>query len=95
MTTAGNYAIHGSTAVIYLDNPPVNGLGHTLRVELAAHLNSAMEDVAVKAVVITGRGKMFCGGADIKAFNTPMSRAEPSSRSPSTGMRSGWGWNSP
>jgi enoyl-CoA hydratase/carnithine racemase len=27
-----------------------------------------------------GAGKLFCGGADVKAFGTPASRAEPSSR---------------
>ncbi|MBC7378908.1 MAG: enoyl-CoA hydratase/isomerase family protein, partial [Burkholderiaceae bacterium] len=80
MTPTGNYALHGSTAVIYLNNPPVNSLGHALRVELAAHLHEAMGNPAVKAVVITGAGKLFCGGADVKAFNTPLSRAEPSSR---------------
>ncbi|MBN9410065.1 MAG: enoyl-CoA hydratase/isomerase family protein [Burkholderiales bacterium] len=81
MTTDSNYAIHGSTAVIYLDNPPVNSLGHALRVQLDAHLRAAIDDPSVDSVVITGRGKLFCGGADVKAFNTPMSRAEPSSRS--------------
>jgi 3-hydroxyacyl-CoA dehydrogenase len=80
MTTTGNFSLHGGTAVIYLNNPPVNGLGHSLRVELAANLKGAMDNPAVNAVVITGAGKLFCGGADIKAFNTPLSRAEPSSR---------------
>ena len=81
MIPTGNYAVHGSTAVIYLNNPPVNSLGHATRVELAAHLQEAMGNPAVKTVVITGAGKLFCGGADVKAFNTPLSRAEPSSRS--------------
>ena len=30
MPTAG-YAVHGNVAVITLNNPPVNGLGHALR----------------------------------------------------------------
>ena len=30
--------------------------------------------------MVIGAGKLFCGGADVKAFNTPASRAEPSSR---------------
>ena len=75
-----NYSVHGSTAVIYLNNPPVNGMGHALREELAGHLDAAWTDPNVVAIVITGAGKLFCGGADIKAFNTPASRAEPSSR---------------
>jgi 3-hydroxyacyl-CoA dehydrogenase len=75
-----NYSVQGGTAVIYLNNPPVNGMGHALREELAGHLDAAWADPGVDAIVITGAGKLFCGGADIKAFNTPASRAEPSSR---------------
>jgi len=63
-----------------LNNPPVNAMGHALRQELAANLDAAWADPAVKAIVIIGAGKLFCGGADVKAFNTPASRAEPSSR---------------
>ncbi len=75
-----NYHVHGATAVITLNNPPVNAMGHAVRQELAAHLSSAWADPAVRAIVIIGAGKLFCGGADVKAFNTPASRAEPSSR---------------
>ena len=75
-----NYSVHGRTAVIVLNNPPVNGMGHALRQEVAAHLETAWADPNVQAIVIAGAGKLFCGGADIKAFNTPASRAEPSSR---------------
>jgi 3-hydroxyacyl-CoA dehydrogenase len=50
------------------------------REEMAAHLDRAWADPAVRAIVVAGAGKLFCGGADIKAFNTPASRAEPSSR---------------
>jgi 3-hydroxyacyl-CoA dehydrogenase len=75
-----NYSVHGGTAVLTLNNPPVNAMGHAVRQELAAHLEAAWADPAVKAIVIRGAGKLFCGGADVKAFNTPASRAEPSSR---------------
>ncbi len=75
-----NYALHGDVAVVLIDNPPVNGLGHAQREEMAAHLDRAWADPAVRAIVVAGAGKLFCGGADIKAFNTPASRAEPSSR---------------
>ena len=75
-----NYTVEGGVAVILLDNPPVNGMGHPQRAELAAHLDRAWADASVRAIVVMGAGRMFCGGADIKAFNTPASRAEPSSR---------------
>jgi 3-hydroxyacyl-CoA dehydrogenase len=64
-------------AVVTLDNPPVNGLGHELREGIVAALDRANADPAVKAVVIVGAGKVFSGGADIKEFNTPRAQAEP------------------
>jgi len=78
--TRENYSLHGGVAVLTLNNPPVNAMGHAVRQELAANLDTAWGDPAVKAIVIVGAGKLFCGGADVKAFNTPASRAEPSSR---------------
>lgn len=75
-----NYSVHGNTAVITLNNPPVNAMGHAVRQDLAANLDAAWADPEVRAIVIIGAGKLFCGGADVKAFNTPASRAEPSSR---------------
>jgi 3-hydroxyacyl-CoA dehydrogenase len=78
--TSENYSLRGGVAVLTLNNPPVNAMGHAVRQELAANLDAAWGDPAVKAIVIVGAGKLFCGGADVKAFNTPASRAEPSSR---------------
>jgi 3-hydroxyacyl-CoA dehydrogenase len=75
---SANYEVKGSTAVITLNNPPVNGLGHATRSGIFDGLKKAMADKAVKAVVITGGGKAFSGGADIKEFNSPKSFAEPS-----------------
>jgi len=75
-----NYSLHDGVAVLTLNNPPVNAMGHALRQELAANLDAAWADPAAEAIVIIGAGKLFCGGADVKAFNTPASRAEPSSR---------------
>ena len=78
--TDPTYSLHGDVAVLLIDNPPANGMGHAVRQALAAGLDRALADPAVRAVVIAGAGKLFCGGADIKAFGTPASRAEPSSR---------------
>ncbi len=78
--TSENYAVHDGTAVITLNNPPVNAMGHAMRQDVAACLEAAWADPQVHSIVIIGAGKLFCGGADVKAFNTPASRAEPSSR---------------
>ncbi|HVL76199.1 MAG TPA: 3-hydroxyacyl-CoA dehydrogenase NAD-binding domain-containing protein [Noviherbaspirillum sp.] len=71
------YKVHGSVAVITLNNPPVNGLGHATRSAVVDGLRQAMNDEAVKAIVITGAGKAFSGGADIREFNSPKALAEP------------------
>jgi len=74
---SANYEVKGGVAVITLNNPPVNGLGHATRSGIFDGLKKALADSAVKAIVITGAGKAFSGGADIKEFNTPKSGAEP------------------
>jgi 3-hydroxyacyl-CoA dehydrogenase len=74
---SANYEVKGSIAVITLNNPPVNGLGYATRAGIFDGLKKALSARAVKAIVITGAGKAFSGGADIKEFNTPKSFAEP------------------
>jgi 3-hydroxyacyl-CoA dehydrogenase len=74
---SASYQVRGSVAVITLDNPPVNGLGFATRRAVAEGLERAQADAAVKAVVITGAGKAFSGGADIKEFGSPKAIAEP------------------
>jgi 3-hydroxyacyl-CoA dehydrogenase len=71
------YQVNGAVAVITLANPPVNGLGLSTRKGIVDGVTKALNDAAVKAVVITGAGKAFSGGADIKEFNTPAAMAEP------------------
>lgn len=71
------YKVHGDVAVITLNNPPVNGLGYATRFGITEGLAKAQADAAVKAVVITGAGKAFSGGADIKEFGTPKALQEP------------------
>jgi 3-hydroxyacyl-CoA dehydrogenase len=74
---SANYEVRGNVAVITLDNPPVNGLGHATRLGIAQGLEKANADANVKAIVITGAGKAFSGGADIKEFGSPKALAEP------------------
>ena len=75
---SADYQVHGNVAVITLNNPPVNGLGHATRTAAVAGIQQAQADDAVKAIIITGDGKAFSGGADIKEFNSPKALAEPS-----------------
>jgi 3-hydroxyacyl-CoA dehydrogenase len=72
-----HYERRGQVAVLQVDNPPVNGLGHVTRKSLVEGLERALDDDAVKVVVVTGTDRVFSGGADIREFNTPAALAEP------------------
>jgi 3-hydroxyacyl-CoA dehydrogenase len=72
-----DYKVHGDVAVIRMNNPPVNGLAYAMRREMVDGVARANADQSVKAIVITGAGKTFSGGADITEFGTPKSVAEP------------------
>ncbi len=72
-----SYTLQGDVAVITLDNPPVNGLGYDTRVALAQGVERAVADTSVKGLVVTGAGKAFSGGADIREFGSPKAVAEP------------------
>jgi 3-hydroxyacyl-CoA dehydrogenase len=74
---SANYEVRGAVAVITLSNPPVNGLGFDTRKAVADGIERAEDDEAVRAIVITGAGKAFSGGADIKEFGSPKALAEP------------------
>ena len=71
------YKLHGDVAVITLNNPPVNGLGLATRQGIADGLAKANAEPAALAIVITGAGKAFSGGADIKEFGSPRAMQEP------------------
>jgi enoyl-CoA hydratase/carnithine racemase len=49
-----------------MDAPPVNALTRTLNDELTTALDRISEMDDVRAVVLTGAGKIFCAGADLK-----------------------------
>src|ERR1700693_1670578 len=67
-------------AVLKLDNPPVNSLGHALREALVAGLERANADPGIEAIVLIGSGAGFSGGADIREFGSPKALAYPNLR---------------
>ena len=74
---SADYKVHGDVAVISLNNPPVNGLGLSTRQAITEGVEKAVQDASIKAVVITGHGKAFSGGADIREFGSPKATQEP------------------
>ncbi len=58
--------IENFVATLTMDSPPVNALTRTLNDELTLALDRISEMDEVRAVVLTGAGKIFCAGADLK-----------------------------
>jgi 3-hydroxyacyl-CoA dehydrogenase len=67
----------GGIAVLTLDNPPVNSLGHQLRAAVFGAIDRANADTGIEAIVLIGSGAGFSGGADIREFGTPKAVAYP------------------
>ena len=53
-------------ATLTLNAPPVNALTRTLNDELTLALDRISEMDEVRVVILTGAGKVFCAGADLK-----------------------------
>ncbi|GAA4485717.1 3-hydroxyacyl-CoA dehydrogenase NAD-binding domain-containing protein [Rhodococcus olei] len=72
------YSVAGSVAIIRLDNPPVNGLGQSVRAGIVRDLSRALDTPDVEAIVLAGTDGVFSAGADIREFGTSNAGAEPS-----------------
>ena len=53
-------------AVVKLDNPPVNAHSAQMLTDVALMFDRLSDIDAVRAVILTGEGKVFCAGADLK-----------------------------
>ncbi|MFZ1502396.1 MAG: enoyl-CoA hydratase [Nitrospira sp.] len=60
--------IDGAVATLLINHPPANTLTPELLVELSATFEQAAKDDAVKVVVLTGAGRFFIAGADIRVL---------------------------
>jgi enoyl-CoA hydratase len=57
----------GRVAIVTLRRPPANAMNLELTEEIAALFQALRQDEAVRSVVLTGTGKSFCAGVDLKA----------------------------
>src|SRR3972149_10060551 len=64
--------------VVFIDNPPVNGLGAAVRTHLMNELQRALADENGEAIVLSGKGRMFSAGADIREFEKEVPLGTPS-----------------
>ena len=64
------YEVKDAIATLTLNRPDrLNALGDTLRDDLHDAVLRASADGEVRVIVITGAGKGFCSGGDVKAMN--------------------------
>ena len=66
-----NTKTEGRIAVIEIDSPPVNALSQKVREGIMRSLQVAIDDKAVKAIVLSCAGRTFIAGADIREFGLP------------------------
>ncbi len=77
MPNSARFDLVDSVGVITLDNPPVNAMSLGVRTAVRDALAQGVADARVRAFVLTGSGKLFSGGADIKEFDTGVSNQSP------------------
>jgi 3-hydroxyacyl-CoA dehydrogenase len=70
LTDMVNYTVDDGVAVLTVNNPPVNALGHGVRLGLLKGVEKAQDDEAASAIVIYCEGNTFIAGADITEFAT-------------------------
>ena len=58
--------VRDHVAVVTLQRPPVNATNRAMRLELTRLFDAIGDRQDIRAVVLTGAGKTFCAGADIK-----------------------------
>jgi methylglutaconyl-CoA hydratase len=68
VTELVHFSVSGGVATLTLDSPPNrNALSPALLTELVSGLDAAAADDAVRVIVLSHTGRVFCSGADLKA----------------------------
>lgn len=62
---------NGSIAIVSIENPPVNALAYEVRAGIYNAMEELAADETVAGVVLTGSGRTFSAGADIREFGKP------------------------
>lgn len=72
---------HGSVAVLRLNDPDVlNALSPAVKEGMETNVAKAMADDTVRVIVLTGTGKAFCAGGDIRSMQGEEARKAPAVR---------------
>jgi 2-(1,2-epoxy-1,2-dihydrophenyl)acetyl-CoA isomerase len=78
MSDAVLYDVADAVATITLNRPDaLNAADDALKVDLAEALERATDDAGVRAVVLTGAGRAFCVGQDLKELEPLYASGDP------------------
>lgn len=67
----------GPLAIVTFNNPErMNAIGDVMRAEFTAAMHEALDDPEVRAILLTGAGRGFCAGADLKEISAHHGRGE-------------------
>lgn len=79
----------GAIAIVTLNRPEaLNALSRELRVTIADVFADLREDAAVNAIVLTGAGRAFCAGVDLKELGSGQLTAAGPERNPADAITS-------
>lgn len=75
------YEKEGGVGIITLNRPErLNAINFQLAIELDQLLNEILEDTEARTLILTGAGRGFCAGADIKEMADPQAKRLPVGR---------------
>lgn len=75
------YEKEGGVGIITLNRPErLNAINFQLAIELDQLLNEILEDAEARTLILTGAGRGFCAGADIKEMADPQAKRLPVGR---------------
>jgi enoyl-CoA hydratase len=58
--------VQNYVATVWLNNAPVNAVNTQMLLDLALAMDTFGDDPNVRCVILTGEGRVFCAGADLK-----------------------------
>jgi enoyl-CoA hydratase/carnithine racemase len=62
----------GETAVIVIDNPPINACSTAVRQGVMAAVEQVEADALLQGAVLIGAGSTFIAGSDLREFGQPL-----------------------
>lgn len=72
MAAISSLTLQSGVAVLKIDSPPVNALGHHVRTALADGVARALDNKDAEALVLICGGRTFFAGADIREIGKPL-----------------------